>query len=145
MYKIWGVSPGRRNRGALAHNGANVFRRLSWGLGTRSMQAVILRWEHSNVLRRYWSEHQEINSPLRTLERPLKLPSPLKQRFSTCGSRPLWETSVFKKYWQFTTVAKWQLWSSNTNTFMVGGGGGQHNMRNCIKGWQHLEGWGPLL
>ena len=35
----------------------------------------------------------------------------------------------------FITVAKLQLWSSNENNFMVGGG--HHNMRNCIKTSQY--------
>lgn len=67
-------------------------------IGNCSMQVVILlRWEHGDVLRRwYWSEHQEINSPLWTFERPFKLLSLIKQQFSTCGSLHLWETSVSK-------------------------------------------------
>lgn len=37
---------------------------------------------------------------------------------------------------------KLQLWSSIENDIMVGG---QHHMRNCIKGLQGEEGWEPLL
>ena len=47
---------------------------------------------------------------------------------------------IFTLY--FISVAKWQLWSSNKNNFMVGG---HHGMRNCIKGSQHWEGWEPLV
>lgn len=41
----------------------------------------------------------------------------------------------------FTTEL--QLRSSNETNIMVGGG--QYNLRNYIKGLEHLEGWEPLL
>lgn len=43
---------------------------------------------------------------------------------------------------RFVTVARLQLWSGNTNNFMVRD---PHSLRNCIKRPQHLEGWEPLL
>jgi hypothetical protein len=43
--------------------------------------------------------------------------------------------------WRFITVAQLQLWSKNKNNLT---GRGDHSIRNCMKGLQHLEGWEPL-
>ena len=77
----------------------------------------------------------------------------LKQQFSTCGLQSLggWTTlsQVLPKtilHIRFIKIhnssKKSQLWSSYENNFMVGG---QHNMRYCVKGSQHYEGWDRWL
>jgi hypothetical protein len=50
-----------------------------------------------------------------------------------------WITQIFTPW--FITVAKLQLWSSSENNFIAGN---FHNIRNCIKGSQHQQGWQPL-
>ena len=70
----------------------------------------------------------------------------LKQWFSIYGSQPfprghLRSSENTDIYIMIITAAKLQLWSSNKKI----NGGGHHNMKNCIKGWQHWEDWEPLL
>lgn len=51
-----------------------------------------------------------------------------------------WKPQIFTSW--FITLMKLQSWSSNENNLLVVG---QHNMKNCIKEWQHWEGREPLL
>jgi hypothetical protein len=71
--------------------------------------------------------------------------TPVRQWFSACGSWPLWG-HISDIYSMTHNSGKMTIMKEvSTTRILCLGGGGHHNMRICIKGSQHWEGWEPLV